>query len=314
MYIEFLIAGAAVWVWFFTEPGMVKTLSLTVIFICSVSTFVFNANPLLRFDGYYILSDLLEIPNLRERANRLLGNIAGLTFLGTEVIDDPFMPKRNKGFFMLYAVASYIYRWLVTIGILWFFYNLLKPYKLASVSVMLAALSFIPLMILPVWNVFKTLRNRWRTLKVNKLRFIGSVSVALMIIGAISFVPLPMWIDVPVILQAKNTVTIYAKETAILAEIHVKDQDQAEGGMKLVRLIQPELQRQFDAFEAEERQMRGMINATRNVDSQNMQVLRSKHQAAKMKIDKARSQLEELNVLVPITFPAPSCCHPKSMS
>jgi hypothetical protein len=64
MYVELIIASIAVFIWWFSQPGMVNQLALNVIFVSSVSTLLFNANPLLRYDGYYILSDLLEIPNL----------------------------------------------------------------------------------------------------------------------------------------------------------------------------------------------------------------------------------------------------------
>ena len=53
--------------------------------VCSVSTVVFNANPLMRYDGYYVLADWLEIPNLRDRSNRFLNNLVLEHCLGIEV-------------------------------------------------------------------------------------------------------------------------------------------------------------------------------------------------------------------------------------
>ena len=61
MYVELTLAALATFGWWFSEPGLFNFLCLSVMFICSVSTLVFNGNPLLRFDGYYILMDLLEI-------------------------------------------------------------------------------------------------------------------------------------------------------------------------------------------------------------------------------------------------------------
>ena len=72
MYVELMLASIATYLWWFSEPGMVNFLCLSVMFICSVSTVVFNGNPLLRFDGYYILMDILEIPNLRQKATEIL--------------------------------------------------------------------------------------------------------------------------------------------------------------------------------------------------------------------------------------------------
>ena len=72
MYVELILASIATFLWWYSEPGLLNFLSLSVMFICSVSTVVFNGNPLLRFDGYYILMDILEIPNLRPKSTEIL--------------------------------------------------------------------------------------------------------------------------------------------------------------------------------------------------------------------------------------------------
>ena len=80
-----------------------------------MSTVIFNANPLLRYDGYYILADLMEIPNLRQKATTILSRKLGEWFLGLEPPDDPFLPQRNQIFFALYSVAAAVYRWVVVL-------------------------------------------------------------------------------------------------------------------------------------------------------------------------------------------------------
>ena len=72
IYVEAILASIATFIWWFSEPGLLNYLALSVMFICSVSTVLFNGNPLLRFDGYYILMDLLEIPNLRQKATEVM--------------------------------------------------------------------------------------------------------------------------------------------------------------------------------------------------------------------------------------------------
>ena len=86
-------------------------------FISSVSTILFNANPLLRYDGYYVLADLMEIPNLRQKATTILSRKLGEWCLGLEPPEDPFLPQRNQVFFALYSVAAAAYRWLVVFSI-----------------------------------------------------------------------------------------------------------------------------------------------------------------------------------------------------
>lgn len=243
IYVELLLSSIFVWVWWYSEPGLLNTLSLSIIFICSVSTVLFNANPLLRFDGYYILSDLMEIPNLRERSNKYLGNVASKFFFGAEAVSDPYMPKQGKWFFIVYAVAAYVYRWMVTIGILWFLYTFLKPYKLGSLSALLASMALVTMFVMPAYNVFKTLRQRWRTMKVNRLRMSLMMGLTAGVLATILFTPLPMWVDVPMILQPRSATTIFVQVPGILEKLYVKDGERVTPGTQLAVLKNPDLEK-----------------------------------------------------------------------
>ena len=118
---------------------------------------MFNANPLLRYDGYYILSDLMEIPNLRQKASTILSRKLGAWCLGLEEPDDPFLPQRNQLFFALYTVAAAIYRWLVLFGIIWFLYKVFEPYGLKVVSQTLAFVSIVSLVAMPIYKTRQVL-------------------------------------------------------------------------------------------------------------------------------------------------------------
>ena len=126
------------YVWWFTEPGPANYVALNVMFVCSVSTVMFNANPLLRYDGYYILSDVLEIPNLRQKASTILNRKLGSWCLGLEEPDDPFLPKRKQLLFAMFTVASAIYRWVVVLSILYFLNQVFEPYGLKAIGQLIA--------------------------------------------------------------------------------------------------------------------------------------------------------------------------------
>src|SRR5262245_31061163 len=67
--VELVLAAIATIVWAWTQPGLVNALALNVMFVCSVSTLLINGNPLLRYDGYYVLADWLGTPNLQQQAS-----------------------------------------------------------------------------------------------------------------------------------------------------------------------------------------------------------------------------------------------------
>src|SRR5262249_12681678 len=107
-------------VWLAVEPGLIRAIAYNVMVAAGVSTVLFNANPLLRFDGYYILSDLLEIPNLARRATQYWGYLVERYAFGTEGLP-PFEAARGERIWLLlYAPASFFYRIFVVFTIAMF--------------------------------------------------------------------------------------------------------------------------------------------------------------------------------------------------
>ena len=139
IYVECFLASIATFVWWYSTPGLLNSLAMATMFICSVNTIMFNANPLLRYDGYYVMADWLEIPNLRIKSTQFFAYLIQEKVLGLEIPVQSYLPRSRRYLFVTYAMASYIYRWFVTFAILWFLSQVLKPYKLESVSYLLAA-------------------------------------------------------------------------------------------------------------------------------------------------------------------------------
>ena len=192
IFVELVIASLATFVWWNTpQYPIVNNIALCVMVLCSVSTVVFNANPLMRFDGYYIMADWLEIPNLREKANRFLNNLFLAKALGVEIPPEPYMATMRKWLFVIYSVASWIYRWVVMFGILWFLSDFLGP-KLKIISQMLAIASLGSLFIWPAYRVVKNIRQRGRLPDMKATRVYITLTVATCLVLAFFFLPLPV--------------------------------------------------------------------------------------------------------------------------
>jgi putative peptide zinc metalloprotease protein len=159
--------------------------------VCSVSTVVFNANPLMRYDGYYVLADWLEIPNLRDRANRYLQRVVMEHCLGIEVQPEPYMALGRLWAFIGYAVVSWVYRWFITFKILTYMASFLKPYKLEVISQMLALAALGSMVGWPLWRLGKNLHKRGRLPDMKPIRStVTAVGVAAVLL-AFFFLPLP---------------------------------------------------------------------------------------------------------------------------
>jgi putative peptide zinc metalloprotease protein len=240
IYVECFLASLATFVWWNTTPGLLNSLMLATMFICSVNTILFNANPLLRYDGYYVMSDWLEIPNLRIKSTQFFAYAFQEKVLGLEVPVQSYMPRSRRFLFVTYAVASYLYRWLVTFSILFFLAKVLKPYKLQSISYMLAIGSLIPLLVVPSYQMFKFVRQPGRMRKVKKARAAAFFAVAGALVAGILLIPTPLRVHGTLVLTAAKPKLVYAEVPGRLVELKVRDGDPVEAGQLLATLSNPE--------------------------------------------------------------------------
>jgi len=116
MYFESWIAGIALLVWAFTDPSALHSLAYQAMVLASATTIAFNLNPLMRYDGYYILSDLLQIPNLRAVANGAVQRILKRVFLGIEVSGRAWSPWMTATL-CLYSISAALFRVVTVLGI-----------------------------------------------------------------------------------------------------------------------------------------------------------------------------------------------------
>lgn len=147
---ELFLASLALFVWLVVEPGWVARASFSVMLIGGISTLLFNGNPLLRFDGYYVFADAVDIPNLAQRANRYLAYLTQRYLLGAEAPVSPVNARGEAFWFVTYAIASFVYRLLLLVVICLFLID-----TLFFVGVMLALWAFYRQLCLPVLKAIR---------------------------------------------------------------------------------------------------------------------------------------------------------------
>ena len=116
MYFELLLTALAVFVWAATGPGLIHDTAYNVVFLAGVTTVLFNVNPLMRFDGYYALSDLVEVPNLRQQSTRTVLALLARVLLG---VRPDAAPKgiALQCFLLTFGVAASLYRVSIILAI-----------------------------------------------------------------------------------------------------------------------------------------------------------------------------------------------------
>ncbi len=245
MYVELILASIATYLWWFSEPGMLNFLCLSVMFICSVSTVVFNGNPLLRFDGYYILMDLLEIPNLRQKATEILKRWFQQYCLGLELQENPFLPHKKQLWFATYTIASVIYRWVVVFSIMMFLMKVLEPYGLQALGRLIAFSGLAGMIIQPIWQIIKFFRTPGKASKMKQKNVVTSLAVAAALIVGVLFLPLPYHVDCAVEIQPHDAQQVFAMVPGTLVGWNKQPGDRVEQGEVIAELDNIDLQLQY---------------------------------------------------------------------
>jgi putative peptide zinc metalloprotease protein len=251
MYVEVVLASICTFIWWFSEPGPLNYFCLNVMFVSSVSTIMFNANPLLRYDGYYILSDILEIPNLRQKANSILHRKLGKLCLGLDEPEDPFLPKRHQMLFAFYTVASFLYRWVVLFSILYFLNEVFKPYGLQVLGQAIALASIYGMIFMPARAVYKFFKVPGRWSKVKRVRLYISLLLLASAVSALLFIPFPLRIWAPFELQPHRAESVYVEVPGQLMELGVKAGQTVKKGDLIARLENIDLKLQIAQLEGE---------------------------------------------------------------
>jgi putative peptide zinc metalloprotease protein len=134
---ELVAASVCMWIWWLTNPGLIHSLCFQVVLVGSVGTVLFNGNPLLKYDGYFVVADLLDRPNLSLQARRVLWNGFSRLYLRRA----PNLPAdysgRSNVFLWVYGVLANTYRFILSFVILFVVFKFFQILRLESVGALL---------------------------------------------------------------------------------------------------------------------------------------------------------------------------------
>jgi putative peptide zinc metalloprotease protein len=269
MYVELFLASIATFLWWFSDDGMFNFLCLSVMFICSVSTVVFNGNPLLRFDGYYILMDIIEIPNLRQKANEVLKRWFQKNCLGLELQENPFLPTKNRIWFALFTVASTIYRWVVTISIIMFLNEVLKPYGLQALGRAVAVAGIVGMFVPGIIAITKFFKTPGKASKMKRANILTSLAVTGAILSVVCFLPLPFSVRCSIETKPRDGIEVRSTVPGELVEWKVKPGDSVRANDVLCVLdsidLQIQLAKAISERDLSERRLQ-ILEGRKNID------------------------------------------------
>jgi len=290
--VELFLAALAMFVWLAVEPGATRAIAFNVMLIGGVSTILFNANPLLRFDGYYMLADYLEIPNLAQRSNKYLAYLIKRYIYGAEHADSPGYQRGERGWMLFYAPVSWCYRLTVMLGIAlfvaaeYFFFGVILA--LWSVSLML---------VVPATKgVLFVLRNA--ELDRHRRRALASTfgTLAAMILFA-AVVPLPHWSNSEGIVWVSPNAEVRAGSSGFAVQMLAQPGSTVRAGEPLLQLDDIDLRAERDSLRARVEQLRVQYAMQRYDDRLQSELTRQELEAEQSALARVEHRIGELLVL-----------------
>ncbi len=253
---EIGLAAVAMLVWAAVEPGVVRAVAFNTLLIAGVSTILFNGNPLLRFDGYYVLSDLIEVPNLGTRGNRYVGYLFRRWLLGISEAKAPPTARGEKPWLAGYAIAAYLYRIVIMVGIVLF---VASAYLV--IGVVLAIWSLTTSLLLPAWQGLVRLLADPSVRRRPRRTALVLGGVPIVVLALLALVPLPLATAAEGVVLAGPETRVNAETGGFVAELLVESGETVGAGQPLIRRVDPELDAQARVTAAKLQEARARSHA-----------------------------------------------------
>jgi putative peptide zinc metalloprotease protein len=303
IYVELVFAALAAFLWAVVQPGWFKDFLFNIIVIASVSTVLFNANPLMRFDGYYILIDLIETPNLQQKSRALIQHKMTTMLFGSSnkeaVLQRMPLPKKRLGLFYTYAVLSWVYGYYVIYSLIRWMRPHLEPLGLEGLTDWFAFLALTGWVVVPLWQFVKQLnlstddlkpRGRWR-----RIAIVFGLPLAAFI--GFCFVPVTMEVTRHSAVELAEPEIVHPEAAGFVKEVLVKEGDLVKPGTLLARLENREVQQKAAVAELELKRYELALNAALGIGkTDEVGQLQPLVDGAKAVLEKAKRDLQQLDL------------------
>ena len=289
--VELFLAAMALFVWLNVEPGLIRTIAFNIMLIGGVSSLLFNGNPLLRFDGYYILADALEIPNLGTRANRYLGYLVERYVFKLEDARYPTTSAKERAWLVGYSIASYLYRVAILIAI-----ALYVAGAFFVVGVLLAVWAVTTQLLLPLVKVAKYVLTGDRLRSVRTRAVTASASMLGLLLILLFVMPIPMATHTQGVVWLPEQARIRTGTNCFVKAILAPRDSVVEIGQPLISCDDPGLRARVKELQAKLQEYQARLDAEKVKDLVRAEILQEDLTTTKAELVRAQERLEQLEI------------------
>ena len=293
MIVEVFVASIALFLWIEAEPGLVRAALYNVMLIAGISTVLFNGNPLLRFDGYYILGDLIQIQNLRQRGQQYLGNVIERRLFGIRT-PEVEASAAEKRWFVGYTIASFFYRMFIMLAIALF---IATEYMIVGVLLALWAVAATIVFPLVRGLGYLMFHARLRRHRMRALAVTGGVLAACA--ALLLALPIPYWTRADGVIWVPAEAHVRAGAEGFVRRLVAEPGSFVRRGAPLVVAENPELKPRIRVLEAQVELLEMRAQAELQRDRVRWELTRDALQAAREELAHYRTMLDELTMTSP---------------
>ncbi len=291
MMVELALAALAAFVWVSVEPGLVRAIAYNVMLVAGISTVLFNANPLIRFDGYYILADWLETPNLAQRAYEYLGYLVSRHAFGSPLAQPPQARPGERAWLAGYAVASFLYRIGILVAIV-----LAVSERYFFIGVLLALWGAVGMLVLPVHRALRALVSSPRLAPVRRRAIAVSVGAAFFVGLCVFWVPAPSSLRTEGVIWAPEGSQVRAATEGIVMRAVAPANQQVRRGDVLLSAVNPEAAAAVALLEAQRAELDAQYSSVVRADLVRANVYREQLEHIEARLVRARLRVAELTL------------------
>lgn len=292
IFVETFVAAIAVMIWASAETGFVTAIAFNLVMIGGLSTIVVNGNPLLKFDGYFIMCDVLEIPNLGNRANKYLGHLIQRYVFRAKQLREKSATMGERFWFVLYAPSAFVYRLIVMFGI-----ALFVAQKYLFVGTLLGLWSMFNALIKPSFKMLKHVVTAPSLRKVRGRAYAWTFGGIAVVLAAALFVPMPLRTDTEGVIWLPESAYLRAETSGFVHDVVPASGAHVGAHAVVIRLQDPSVQSRIDALNWRVEEQRRRLVAAQADDRTQAPIMASQLAEEQAALDREQLRLSLMNVV-----------------
>ncbi|MEM9940726.1 MAG: HlyD family efflux transporter periplasmic adaptor subunit [Planctomycetota bacterium] len=229
MYVEAIVAIVGIYIWALDPHSFIGSCAYQLVFMAGVATVLFNANPLMKYDGYFVLSDTIGIPNLRTRSTNYLNGLLKRLFLGIPF--DPQCTSADKTTLLVYGVSATVYSTVLTVSIAFMIATMFGP-----VGIILAIYQLFSMLWKSISGYFRFLWSSPETEPVRRKSRMIAIASAIFVPLLLAFCPVPGRIVVTGVTSGTELHSIRSPEDGFVAAVSSQINQQVDKDQVLIEL------------------------------------------------------------------------------